>query len=486
VSAAQPSAVLFVTPECAPLTKTGGLGDVSAALPAALRRAGTDVRVLLPGYPAVMDALPLRAAAALPAGFPGDARLLEGELPGGVPLLVLDHAPAFRRAGGPYVDASGRDWPDNPVRFALLSRVAALLGTAASPLAWRPDVVHGNDWPAGLASAYLHFSAARHAASLFTIHNLAFQGIFSRGLLAPLGLPEASFTLEGLEFHGSISFLKAGIVYSDCIATVSPTYAREIQSDVLGFGLGGLLRARSGRLVGIANGIDTEMWDPAADALIPRRYGSDTLDDKRLNKEALQRRMELPAEPGVPLAGIVSRFTGQKGIDLVARAATALAELPLQIVAVGTGQADVEQAMLAAAARHPDRIATRIAFDEPLAHLVEAASDMFLMPSRFEPCGLNQMYSQRYGTPPVAHATGGLADTIVDCSEAALRDGTATGFLFHEAEVPAMVNAVRRAVALYGDAPRWRRLQQNGMARDFSWAEPAARYARLYEALSSA
>jgi starch synthase len=480
-------AVLFVTPECAPLTKTGGLGDVSAALPAALHRIGIDVRVLMPAYPAMLNApdLRLRPLTALPHDFPREAQLLEGELPGGVKLLALDHSPSFARAGGPYLDPNGRDWPDNGMRFALLSRVAALLGSGASPIGWRPHVVHGNDWPAGLASAYLRLATPPVAASVFTIHNLAFQGIFPHALLSSLGLPSSLFTLDGLEFHGNISFLKAGVVYSDRIATVSPTYAREIQTDTLGFGLGGLLRARSAQLVGIANGIDTELWNPASDTLIPHRYDAGTLDDKRLNKEALQRRMDLPADPSIPLIGVVSRFTEQKGIDLIARAATALAEIPVQLVAIGTGQAEIEQSMRSAAARHPDRIATRITFDEPLAHLVEAAADMFLMPSRFEPCGLNQMYSQRYGTPPIANATGGLADTVVDCNDATLERGSASGFLFHEPSVSAMVNAVRRAAGVYRDAPAWRRLQRNGMSKDFGWTGPAGQYARLFATLAS-
>jgi starch synthase len=320
---------------------------------------------------------------------------------------------------------------------------------------------------------------------LFTIHNLAFQGIFARGLLAPLGLPESSFAVQGLEYYGGISFLKAGIVYSDSITTVSATYAREIQTDALGMGLGGLLRAHSARLAGIPNGIDTSVWDPALDRLIEKRYDAEHLEAKRENRQALQRRMRLPHEGTVPLLAVVSRFTGQKGIDLVAQAADELAALPAQLVALGTGDRDIEAAMLAAAARHPLRIAARIGFDEGLAHLIEAGADVFLMPSRFEPCGLSQMYSQRYGTPPVAHATGGLADTIVDCSDAALDDGSASGFLFNAPTVPSMMEAVRRALAVFRDPGRWKRLQCNGMSKDFGWSSAAAQYARLYAALAA-
>ena len=479
--------LLFVSPECAPLTKTGGLGDVSGALPAALRRLGVDARVLLPGYPPVMEALAdaCELARLQTPDFPAGTRLVQSRLPGDVPLLVIDNGALYRRSGGPYMDELGRDWQDNAARFGLLCRTAALLGSAASPIPWRARVVHANDWPAGLAPAYLHYTAPPRAASVFTIHNLAFQGIFPRGQLGALGLPQSSFTLEGLEFHGSISFLKAGVSYSDVIATVSSAYAREIQSDELGFGLGGLMRARSDRLVGIPNGIDTCGWDPARDPLIESRYDANRLDAKTINKQALQRRMQLPVGPEIPLIGVISRFTGQKGVDLIAEAAAALAELPAQLVALGTGDRNIEEAMLAAAAQHPHRIAVRIGFDEGLAHLIEAGADIFLMPSRFEPCGLNQMYSQRYGTPPVAHATGGLVDTIVDCSDATLADGTASGFLFHSPGVASMMDAVLRAAALYSDPPRWRQLQRNGMAKDFSWSKAAASYAGIYAALAA-
>jgi starch synthase len=478
--------VLFVTPECAPLTKTGGLGDVSAALPAALRQAGVDIRVLLPGYPGVMRSLGAACELArLPEpAFPAGSRLLQGGLPGGVPLIVLDSPSLYQRGGGPYLDENGRDWHDNATRFGVFSRVAALLASGGSPLPWRAHVLHGNDWPAGIACAYLHHTAGPRAASVFTIHNLAFQGIFPRSLLAPLGLPESSFVMNGLEFYGSISFLKAALVYCDVIATVSPGYAREIQSDALGFGLGGLLRARSADLVGIANGIDVSIWNPATDRLIAEPYDRNSLRAKFVNREALQRRMKLSPEPDLPLIGVIGRFTEQKGVDLIAEAAAQIARLPAQLVALGTGDRDIEAAMRAAAARHPHRIAVRIEFSETLAHLIEAGADMFLMPSRFEPCGLNQMYSQRYGTPPVAHATGGLADTIADCTEATLADGTATGFLFHQPNASSMMQAVRRAVMLFHDRPRWQQIQHNGMSRDFSWSAPADRYAAIYASLA--
>jgi len=485
--------VLFAASEAAPLVKTGGLGDVAGALPAALRAGGVDARVLLPGYRPVKAAHALappgrrggaHAGVAIPvlAGIPA-ARLLECRGPGNVPCYVLDCPALYDRDGGPYQDATGTDWRDNAMRFGQLSRVAALLGRASSPLKWRPDVVHCNDWQTGLAPAYLRYATDARAASVVTIHNLAFQGIFPPGLLGTLGLPAESFTPAGLEYHGSISFLKAALAYADAITTVSPTYAREIQSEPLGFGMQGLLAERAGVLTGILNGIDTGLWDPERDTSIPAAYGPDSLDRKAANKRALQDRMGLAPEPAVPLAGLVSRFTDQKGIDLVVEAARWILRLPAQLVLVGTGAREHEDAVRELARDHPGRAAAVIGFDEPLAHLVEAGADMFLMPSRFEPCGLNQMYSQRYGTPPVVHATGGLVDSVVDCTPQTLADGSATGFQFAAPTAIALLDAVDRAVAAYRDRPTWRALQRNGMARDFSWRAAARQYVALYRSL---
>ena len=455
--------VLFVTPECAPLTKTGGLGDVSAALPAALRAQGIDVRVLMPAYRGIAPA-DARERARFQC-LQMEVRLLEaGE------FLLLDCPPLYDRPGGPYQDDAGSDWPDNALRFGLLARAAALLGSGASPLEWRPEVVHCNDWPAALAPVYLHFERSR-AAAILTVHNLAFQGLFDAQWLARLELPPATFAVEGLEFYGRLSFLKGGLVYADAITTVSPTYAREIQTEEFGCGLDGVLRERREALRGIINGIDAETWNPMTDARIPERYSWSSLDRKAVNKQALQHRMNLALEPAVPLLGVVCRFTHQKGIDLIAAAAAELIEAPAQLCILGRGEREHEAALAALAARYPARIAVAIGFNEDLAHLIEAAADLFLMPSRFEPCGLNQMYSQRYGTAPVARATGGLVDTIADGE---------TGFLFERAESGALVAAVKRALLVYGDARRWRELQRRAMTRDFSWSVPARQYADLY------
>ncbi|MHB8666614.1 MAG: glycogen synthase GlgA [Burkholderiales bacterium] len=488
-TAANPSPlrVLFATSECAPLVKTGGLGDVSAALPAALARLGADVRVLLPGYRDVLARLPAcveLARLAPDADFPA-ARLLLGQLNADVPLYILDCPALYDRPGGPYQDRSGSDWGDNAQRFGLLSRAAALLGSAANPLDWRPQVVHCNDWQTGLAPAYLHYAGGARAAALLTIHNLAFQGIFEPAHVAALGLPAASFAPDGVEFYGKLSFLKAGLQFADAITTVSPGYAREIQGADLGFGLQGLLAARKDRLYGILNGIDTEVWNPATDALIPYRYCADTLAAKDGNKRALRQRLGLANAPDVPLFAVVSRLTEQKGLDWLLEIGPRLLALPAQLALLGGGDAQLERGFIALAQSHPQQMSATIGFDEDLAHLIEAGADAFLMPSRFEPCGMNQMYSQRYGTPPVVRATGGLADTVVDFTPAALAAGRASGFVFHEPSAEALLAATRRAAGAWRDAATWRALQRNGMARDFGWGASARRYAEIYARLTT-
>ena len=468
---APPLRVLYLAPEVAPWSKTGGLGEVAHALPRALAAAGADVRVLTPAYAALAPVLSgARAIAELasPGGALAAARLLE--VPGEPTLWLLDCPEYYARPGGPYQSPEGVDWPDNHLRFGLLSRAGALLGGAASPLDWRPDVVHGNDWQCGLAPAYLALAGGARAASVMTLHNLAYQGLFAPDALSALALPAESFTPAGLEFHGMLSFLKAGVRYADTITAVSPTYAREIQGAELGFGLDGLLRSRADRLVGILNGIDTEAWDPARDPLIAQRYDVRHLDAKAANKAALQRAFGLPESAGAPLAAVASRLVPQKGIDLVLEVADELVRAGAQLALLGTGERALERALAALAARHPRHVAVRIAFDEKLAHLLEAGADMFLMPSRFEPCGLNQFYSMRYGTPPVVRRTGGLADSVTE----------ATGFLFDDPTPQALLGALKRALDAWRDPARWRALQLAGMAGDFGWQTAARAYLETY------
>lgn len=475
-----PPAILFAASEMAPWVKTGGLGDVAAALPAALRQAGHDIRVLLPAYPALKAAFPdAPVVAAIPALAPGlpAARLLAADSDG-LPLLLLDCPELYERPGNPYLAADGHDWPDNGRRFGLLSRVAALLGQPASPLAWAVDVVHCNDWQTALAPAWLHYEGG--AASVVTVHNIAFPGCFAAPMRAALGLPDSAWRFDGVEYHGQLSFLKAGLQLATRISTVSPTYAREIQDDSFGYGLAPLLRHRRDDLRGILNGIDTDIWNPAADPALVQGYAANRLAAKRANKAALQREMGLAETADRPLFGVVSRLTEQKGLDLLLDIGAGLADLPAQLALLGSGDKVMETAFLALAERFPGQIAVQLKFDEGLAHRIEAGADCFLMPSRFEPCGLNQMYSLRYGTPPLVRATGGLADTVVDLSAATLADKTANGFVVPDLTPDALWQTLQRAARTWQDKRLWQRLQQNGMRRDFSWKSAAGQYIELY------
>jgi starch synthase len=477
--------VLFATSEVAPLIKTGGLADVSAALPVALSALGVDVRVLVPGYPQVMEALKTKGRAAALPGLPGvpAATLIASKLPSGLPLLVVE-CPIYDRGGGPYQDGSATDWPDNDLRFGLLSYVGALLSTPGSPFSsWKPDIVHCNDWQTALTPVYLNYVRGPRARTVMTVHNLAFQGIFPPQAANRLGLPPQAFAIDGVEYYGNLSFLKGGLQFADRITTVSPTYAEEIQSEPLGMGLQGLLAQRKGVLTGILNGIDVDAWDPESDPYIERYYNASRLATKQDNKRALQQRMGLQDAPQTPLFGAVSRLTEQKGLDLLADIVDDLVELPAQLVVLGSGDPVLQRRFQDLAQRHAGKIAVQIGFDESLAHQIEAGADVFAMPSRFEPCGLNQMYSQRYGTPPLVHGTGGLRDSVVDYSPATLRNHTATGFVFTPLAAATLLENCRRAVAVYGDQGIWRQLQKNGMRRDFSWEARAQQYLDLYRAL---
>ena len=481
--------VLFITSEVYPLCKTGGLGDVSAALPAALRTLQTDVRLLLPGYPQVLAGVKYKSKVAefneLPQ-FP-PTTLLSARLSlsksENIPVFVIDCPGLFRREGGPYRDMLGRDWPDNALRFGLLSKIGAILASDASPIAWRPHIAHCNDWQSGLTPAYLHFYEGKKAATVMTIHNLAFQGIFPPGSVVQLGLPANSFDMNGVEYYSNLSFLKAGLYYADHITTVSPNYAQEIQTEPLGFGLQGLLATRRQHLTGIINGIAINEWDPVTDLHLVKNYSSKRLSDKAANKSALQQQMGLAVDAGIPLFGVVSRLGHQKGIDLLIQIMPQLIKIPAQLVVLGSDHAELEHQLSTLAQTYPDAIAVRIGFNEALSHLIEAGADCFLMPSRFEPCGLNQMYSQRYGTPPVVHATGGLLDTVVDCTPTTLADGSASGFLFYPMTADNLLSTIKRATLAYHNKKTWQRLQKNGMAKDFSWQASATAYQEIYYSL---
>ena len=478
--------ILFATPELAPWMKSGGLGEISASLPAALHEAGMDVRILVPAYAPLLAAFPdarLVAEFAHPGGNLLSARLLEAKADNGVPLLLIDCPAYYVRAGSAYLDGAGNDFADNHLRFGLLSRIAALLAGGTSPLRWHPDVLHCNDWPCGLAPAYLHFMEGATASTVMSIHNLAFQGIFPADTLEALGLPAAAYAIDGVEYWGELSFMKAGLHYAQRITTVSPRYAEEIQTEAFGYGFAGLLRWRNRDLTGILNGIDTRAWDPAADTYLPRRYEFAHMKGKDANKAALRQRLGLAQESSCPLFGAVSRITHQKGLDLLADIGEEIAQLPAQLALLGSGDKHLEAALTSLATRHPGRFSVTLGYDEGLAHQIEAGADMFLMPSRFEPCGLNQMYSLRYGTPPIVRDTGGLADTVVDCNDTTLANGTANGFVFAEASAQALLGTIRRAISAWRDTTLWRKLQRNGMLLDFGWAKAAAAYKKIYTGL---
>lgn len=462
--------ILFATSEIHPLIKTGGLADVSASLPAALMALGMDVRVLVPGYPRVLlnlsDAV---ECATLPMG-----RLLRASMPDtGVPVFAIDYPAIYWREGNPYLNDNGSDWPDNVARFGFLSKIAALLGSDASPLDWKPDIVHCNDWQSGLAPAFMHFSGTR-AKSVMTIHNIAFQGNFSPEWVSRLGLPASSFTMHGVEFHNQFSFLKAGLYYSNAITTVSPSYAREIQTPEMGCGMEGLLFSRRNQVRGILNGIDLNEWNPETDPHLAANYNISSLDAKIEIKRALQSRLGLDRDDHAPLLGVVSRLTYQKGLDLIAECANKFFEQGAQLAVLGSGDHEFERIFLKLAESYPGRCATSIGFDEGLSHQIMAGVDIFLMPSRFEPCGLNQMYGMRYGTPPVVRATGGLADSVADGH---------TGFVFEKATTAALSDTVDRAISNYRNRDDFRRIQKNGMDSNFGWDSSAQSYIDLYASL---
>lgn len=475
--------ILFVTPELSPWAKVGGLAEVSRDLPRALAVAGADVRILVPAYPSLVEALPNTRWVADFSGAGGafaPAQLLEIRDP--FPIYLVD-CPAYYARRGLYQSPDGDDWPDNHLRFGLLSRIAAILGGAGSPLDWQPHVIHCNDWQTGLVPAYLtHRDGGGRTRTVMTIHNIAYQGIFPPRALDELGLPREAFTIDGLEYHGNISLLKAGLSYANRITTVSQSYAREIQGPDLGFGMDALLRQRADEFVGISNGIDLNLWNPANDAYLEHHYDAGRLDAKLGNKLALQRELGLPQRRELPVFGMVARLVWQKGIDILIEAAPAIVRMGAQIVVNGEGDREIERALQALATRHPRDIALRLGFNERLNHRIVAGADAFLLPSRYEPCGLLHLHSMRYGTLPVAHATGGLADWVLDTHAETLRARTATGFSFSPLTVANLVATVERALDAYRAPVLWRTLQRHAMSRDSSWTAAVPAYLDVYRA----
>jgi starch synthase len=468
--------VLSVASEAFPLVKTGGLGDVVGALPAALAPFDVEMTTLLPGYPEVLAATDQRSVVHRWRDLLGTpATLREGRL-GDHRLLALDAPDLFARPGGPYADATGRDWSDNWRRFAALGRAAADLVPAMGFA-----VVHAHDWQAAMAAAYLRYDAAP-ARSVVTIHNIAFQGRYDAAIFPQLGLPADAFSVGGVEYYGGVGLLKGGLEAADAITTVSPTYAREIRSPQFGMGLEGLIASRGWRVSGIVNGIDPAVWNPDKDGHLPARYAARGLDKRRRNKRAVEAAFSLDAGDG-PLFCVVSRLTWQKGMDVLAAVLDALVASGGRLALLGSGDAGLEAAFVAAAARHPGRIGVRIGYDEALSHLLQGGADAILVPSRFEPCGLTQLYGLTYGCVPVVARTGGLADTVIDANLAALAAGVATGVVHDGVTPEALTEAIGRAVALFAAPNEWRGLQKNGMRADFSWGPSGARYAALYRGL---
>lgn len=480
--------ILLAASEISPLTKTGGLGDVCGSLPDAIKSLRRDVRVIMPGYrEALQKAGKLTLVAVRDYGLGQLVRVCEGRLPNHVKVYLVDSPSHYDREGGPYLDPTGRDWWDNADRFTLFCRVIADLALDRLNLDWKPDILHCNDWQTGLAPALLADDPAR-PSTVFTIHNLAYQGIYPREIWTELqrrhSLPTSLWRWDGLEFFNRMCFLKGGLVFSDKLTAVSPSYAEEIKTKVFGHGLEGLLNHRQADLVGILNGIDTKEWDPAHDPWIPQTYNPETWELKKANKLALQRRFGLDQNPAAPLLGMVSRLVEQKGCDLFIKSIPTLMRLtPCQCIVVGTGHALYENALRQLAGHFPNRIAVHIGFSEEVAHWVEAGADMFVMPSRFEPCGLNQMFSLRYGTVPIVRKTGGLADTVINVDDASLKEGRANGFVFNEATSPDLEAAIQRALIYYDQPEVWSQLVRNGMAANFGWSRSARAYVDLYDEL---
>lgn len=479
--------ILHVCSELYPLLKTGGLADVTGALPHALAKLGADVRIIVPGFPAFMNGITdKKLISNIPARFGASAiKLYYGLMPNSeTGIYIIDAKDLYHRLGNPYQDDKGEAYSDNYRRFALLGYLAAKLA-AGEDSQWRPEVVHGHDWHAGLTFAYLKAHEVRTgsklAGSVFTVHNLAYQGVFPQSVFTELDLPEEFFDINGLEFYGQVSFLKAGLFFADKLSTVSPTYAREIQDQEQGCGFNGLLSNRKFDLHGILNGVDSNVWNPATDAIISDNYNTRSMSGKLLCKTTLQKKLGLTIQNEAPLFVVVSRLTEQKGLNLILSELPKIIEHGGQLVLLGSGEAKMEAEFKAIAKSNPKSISVKTGYDEEYAHKIIAASDVILVPSRFEPCGLTQLYGMIYGTLPLVHKVGGLADTVIDCTLENLADNSATGFVFENFTVEAFNATFRRAFALYNRRADWKRVQKRAMQQDFSWDKSSAQYLSLYK-----
>ncbi len=479
--------VLHVAAEVFPLVKTGGLADVVAALPVALAQQGADVRLLLPGLPAVIEAVQgARTVIEMGPCFGAmRVRLLLARLPASkLKVYVIDAPYLYRRSGGPYQDGEGEEWPDNLQRFALLGWVAAHLAAEDADLKWAPDIVHAHDWHAAMACAYVAEHAPTRAATVFTVHNLAFQGLFAMHDWPMLGLASRLMSPTGLEYHGQLSFMKAGLTLADHVTTVSPTYAREIATHEFGCGLDGVVRGRGASVSGILNGIDEDVWNPATDGAIAQRYDAAAPAGKLACRRALQAELGIDADDSALIVTLVSRLTAQKGLDLVLAALPEMVAAGVQLVVQGTGEAALETALRMAQQAHPGRVHVHLGYDENRAHRLIAGADAIVVPSRFEPCGLTQMYGLRYGTLPIVRRVGGLADTVTDATPEHIAAHRADGFVFDAATAAALERCVRRAVSMRGnDAATWERMRATAMAQTLSWDGPARAYLALYAQL---
>ncbi len=470
--------VVSVASEVYPLIKTGGLADVVGALPAALAAHGVSMRTLIPGYPAVLAALEdERVVAEMPEFFGGLGQLLAGRA-GGLEVIVISAPHLYDRPGNPYVGPNGVDWPDNWQRFAGLSYAAYELGRGIVD-GYRPQIIHAHDWQAAMAPAYVAFNAPSRVKTILTVHNIAFQGRYDWSVFPGLRIDYRAAEEGAIEYFGGVGFLKAGLQCADAITTVSPTYAQEIRTGSYGMGLEGLLQSRAEVLHGILNGIDTDAWDPHADPALPRSYGHNTIEERKVNKAALGERFGLDDTPG-PLFGVVSRLTWQKGMDMLEECVDGLVAAGGKLCVVGSGDAVLENGFKGAAMRHPGKVGIITGYDEQLSHLVQGGADVMLVPSRFEPCGLTQMYGLRYGCVPVVSRVGGLADTVIDANEAAVEAGVATGVVFAPATQEALAEALRKTIALYEREKVWKKMQRRGMKSEVSWDNSAAKYANLY------